>query len=840
MGIYANDVQKLYIAYFNRPADVVGLAYWEEQITNNGGSTAAVANAFSASAEYKALYDGKSSAQIVEAIYQNLFGRAAETDGLIYWATRLENGTFNVGNIAVSILVGAQNDDKKVIDNKTTAAVAFTTAMDTSAEIIAYSGTAAAAVARTWLATVGATEASLTAATASVASTITSITSGTVANGLTVTLTDDIADSAGSANNDTFKGTVNADDSTYQTGDFISGGAGTDTLEILVTDDDGGALDPLVETTGVEVVKLRSLDATYVLNASSFDGVTEIWSNRSGAAAAADGVSAQVTVGVLDTDEDFTVTYDDDALDSDDATQTLSVNGADDVVITVNGGGADVITGLTVIANGDDSEIDFASDIDALETLTVSGDAALELNESADAFDNLTTVDASANSGGVTITFDDETALESIKGSSGDDVITLGGTTAIAAEGTIDLGAGDDVLAAAQGSLDDVDSVDGGAGTDAISLDAMVVANASKFSNFETADLAGAAGTIDVSLFTKNTFSSLLLTGALGGNTTVQNLAGTSINLAVQDSSGGTITALLKTSSGTDDSATIAFDEDSTGFVVDAFTSTGLETLNITSDGDETGVNEVTALVHNSNTLTKVVISGANDLVIGDVDTNATATAGVATSTAAVLTSIDGSAATGDLDITAGASATVGNVTTTYNGLTIKTGSGDDVVANAALLGVVETGEGADAVTVDAAGQTIRVGADEDVDNVVIADGAAFTTAAAAMTASSRFTTIEQLGEGDTIDLSAYSAAAATVVDYTEDAEAFNSLVDAVNGAIAAGGEGDVTAFEWADGNTYIVVEGTTAANTDVVIKLVGSISAADLTADGAGVVTIG
>lgn len=130
-----SDLQGVYIAFFNRPADPVGLAYWVEQAERAGGNVSVVINAFSASWEYQSLYAGKSGAEVVDSIYRNLFGRSAEAAGLDYWGSRLADGTFNIGTIAWSIFVGAQNDDFSAIRNKVIAAVEFTNAMDEAEEI---------------------------------------------------------------------------------------------------------------------------------------------------------------------------------------------------------------------------------------------------------------------------------------------------------------------------------------------------------------------------------------------------------------------------------------------------------------------------------------------------------------------------------------------------------------------------------------------------------------------------------------------------------------------------------------------------------------------------------
>jgi len=72
MSIYTTDLQALYVAYFNRPGDVSGMAYWESALTK-GATLATVSASFAGTAEYKASFAGKSNDQIVAQIYQNLF-----------------------------------------------------------------------------------------------------------------------------------------------------------------------------------------------------------------------------------------------------------------------------------------------------------------------------------------------------------------------------------------------------------------------------------------------------------------------------------------------------------------------------------------------------------------------------------------------------------------------------------------------------------------------------------------------------------------------------------------------------------------------------------------------
>ena len=95
MGMNTDAVQRLYVAYFNRPADPVSLSVYESLLPSDRVATQAelqdlAETYFSPSPEYTSMIDGKSSAQIVDQLYQNIFGRSAEPAGLIEgWAAQL-------------------------------------------------------------------------------------------------------------------------------------------------------------------------------------------------------------------------------------------------------------------------------------------------------------------------------------------------------------------------------------------------------------------------------------------------------------------------------------------------------------------------------------------------------------------------------------------------------------------------------------------------------------------------------------------------------------------------------------------------------------------------------
>jgi hypothetical protein len=154
---YYNDIQKLYVAYFNRPADAGGLAYYEGVLEAAKGSATVMAQIsadFAKSAEYTAAFNGMSNADIVNTIYMNIFGHAADDAGKKFYADALTAKQVTVANVVQEVAKGAQGTDLVAYNSKLTAAAAFSAAIDTKAEQDGYSGDAANKVAKAFLASV--------------------------------------------------------------------------------------------------------------------------------------------------------------------------------------------------------------------------------------------------------------------------------------------------------------------------------------------------------------------------------------------------------------------------------------------------------------------------------------------------------------------------------------------------------------------------------------------------------------------------------------------------------------------------------------------------------------
>jgi len=148
---YHNDLQKLYVAYFNRPADPGGLAHYEgvlERAFTAGGAAevsktmALISADFAKSNEYQTTYNQATNSAVVTAVYQNLFGHAPDSTGLAFYVKALTDKSMTVDTMVTYIANGAQGTDKVAYDSKVTVATAFTNALNTPEEIAGYNVTA--------------------------------------------------------------------------------------------------------------------------------------------------------------------------------------------------------------------------------------------------------------------------------------------------------------------------------------------------------------------------------------------------------------------------------------------------------------------------------------------------------------------------------------------------------------------------------------------------------------------------------------------------------------------------------------------------------------------------
>jgi hypothetical protein len=92
---------RLYWAYFLRRPDAGGLTYWLERY-QAGTSLSKIAQSFAQSSEFKNRYGNVANDAYVKLVYQNVFERQPDADGLAYWTGRLNAKSITRGGVIVA------------------------------------------------------------------------------------------------------------------------------------------------------------------------------------------------------------------------------------------------------------------------------------------------------------------------------------------------------------------------------------------------------------------------------------------------------------------------------------------------------------------------------------------------------------------------------------------------------------------------------------------------------------------------------------------------------------------------------------------------------------------
>ena len=99
-------VVRLYLAYFLRFPDYVGLLYWSDQVRQ--GSLGAVSAAFANSPEFQQRYGNLDNTQFVNLVYNNVLGRQPDAAGLAHWRGELDSGRMSRGNLMTAFSESAE------------------------------------------------------------------------------------------------------------------------------------------------------------------------------------------------------------------------------------------------------------------------------------------------------------------------------------------------------------------------------------------------------------------------------------------------------------------------------------------------------------------------------------------------------------------------------------------------------------------------------------------------------------------------------------------------------------------------------------------------------------
>jgi len=514
-----SQIQEIYIGLLGRAADAEGLAYWQAEI--DGGVLTIEelrANIVNEQAEYASGLGTLSRAQLVNTLYNNLFNRDAEEAGLEYWVNG-GGASVNADQLVLALSDGASASDTLVLDNRTTAATYYTNNVTT------YDASEAASV----ISGVGSTTASVDAAKASVDA-------GTVGSGAgtTFVLTTDIDAVSGTSLDDTITGLLGTSGS-YNVGDNVNGGSGTDVINLIAGSHTDGAAG-LVSLDAVETVNIRLVGTatdTLTVNANDFSGVTTL-SNASSLSATTlqvSGVELTTNIAVhgnTDVNVGFVNTSTSDAT----VYATLVSVGSDTTATTMGSASAAATANLDLdLANGgllqnisvdiqgsaNIARIEAGSNVDTL-TLTGSGNAFLATD------DTYTTIDASEVTGN----------------------IELGVTGA--SDVTVTMGAGDDTLALGT-SISNDDVVDGGDGSDTLSFTIAGFNRNVVATNFETVEVTfdDAAGG-NVSFSGSDAMTVDVAASTASGDAQINDLADSSI-ISITDDTIDAVSAAYVTGS---------------------------------------------------------------------------------------------------------------------------------------------------------------------------------------------------------------------------------------------------------------------------------------------------
>lgn len=611
---------------------------------------------------------------------------------------------------------------------------------------------------------------------------------GGVEGGETYTLTTGIDTVPGTAGNDLIiAGVTGAGDQTLNPGDTVAGGAGTDRMNIF--GDDNAAQFGASPVSGVEQVYVQfdgGAATTSAIDVSGNADVEQIWVSKG----TIDGAPATVTLlkaqtagitGKVAADtvtDDLEFAFDDDSAAANDEA-TLAVSDADlesaatapdDLIIS------DIET-LNIVATGANKLGTVATD--SVDELVVSGSGSVQMEDDG-AGSSLKTINASANTGGVDIDIDSLATVtqdHTITGGSGDDTITTLFTQLSSAD-TVDLGAGDDALifsdaatvttANQEAQFDNVSNIEelGVIGT-TLTVDADRVD-----ANIDTFSIEGAGGTAVLTNVAEGTTlvaRADSAASAFGASTIATKLGANTINVELE----GSKTQVADFSAG--------------------LTITGSSTVNIETSGTAgAGANLLELTVDDNNTLN---ISGSQDLEL--ITNNAGATTGL---------TIDGGDATGDLFLMG-----------TANVDAITGGAGDDYLVGGELASGLGAAPNLTGVDTASAADTMTGGDGADTFGVSVVS-----IGTANMVTVTDFTVGDKLAFGLNANAGAFVAAA---IDVSGAAN-----LDAAIG-LADNTATNVSWFNY-DGNTYVVAAGATtnAITDDSIVKLSGVLDLSDST----------
>ena len=136
---YSCDLQKLYVAYFGRPADPSGIEYWLKELKKS-------LNLKHISFTLSEQDENKSNEYKINNLYLNLFNRKADFFGLNYWIDMVNNHDYKISDIVYNLLFSENKllwidsiqleKDTDILNNKIHSAEIFTKQISKSIDLV--------------------------------------------------------------------------------------------------------------------------------------------------------------------------------------------------------------------------------------------------------------------------------------------------------------------------------------------------------------------------------------------------------------------------------------------------------------------------------------------------------------------------------------------------------------------------------------------------------------------------------------------------------------------------------------------------------------------------------
>ena len=628
--------------------------------------------------------------------------------------------------------------------------------------------------------------------------------SGSSATSQSFTLTTGVNEFTGGSGNDSFDASTNDSLNDY---DVLDGGGGTDTLTFKTANLAGG-ISFIPQLSNIEVVQVTAADIdanasddVVTVQLSGISGLTKL-----GNIASAEDVTFSTVGNLVDLElksaaVTTTLTYTDAALAgaADEMTVTLKGTVAStDLVINDAGVVTNSLETINIVSQSVPNTLathNFSGV--SPSTLKVSGDKLLTISDALDA--TVLVVDASASSGGLTLTNGPGNGVTTITGSSGADTIASIG---VAGNSNISGGAGND-LVDYNATWTGADIYDGGTGTDTLRFSGALTNEGLSstvfggLSNVEKIGLTAAGDTLTLSSnISATTFD-------LG----VGNVAGT---VTLNDGYTDSVTVALGVSNASTD--TIA-NNANVPLTVTAGTGIVTAALNVTGSAGAsdsvvlTNIGGTTTFDANNDVFESITINdfttgadptldlGAHGYALGA--TKGPLTIDASSLDAGEVFTLDGVEATNALNVTSGggADSLIGGT----KGDTISGGAGNDTIDGTTGNSVITGGDGNDQITLTETGaehidggagnDTIITSNDLDIDDTI--DGGAgtdtLTTGVNITTGDSTIfanvSNVEVIKLDGDFDLTVTAPiGGATTFDLTNDAQNLLVLQSAANG----------------------------------------------------------